>query len=62
MTIAERNIQREVRDNAKKLRDEGKQVKIGYKKLTVDGTVWRWDRKEKALKKLKNKESKNGTK
>lgn len=44
MTALERKIQKEVRDKCKELREQGKNVKIGFKKLTVNGEVWKWDR------------------
>lgn len=50
MTIYRKKYLRKIKDEAEQLTDEGKHVKISYEKLTGDGSVWRWDRVEKAIK------------
>lgn len=49
LTVRERNIQKEISAKAKEERDKGKKVKIGYGKLIIDGTAWKWNEKEKKL-------------
>lgn len=41
-TIIEREKNREIRNFAKMERNKGKNVKIGYNKVTVQGNVWKW--------------------
>nr|CAI5843809.1 unnamed protein product [Callosobruchus analis] len=38
----ERSIQKCVRTKGKELKEEGKDVKIGYRKLIIDGETWVW--------------------
>lgn len=44
LTKKEQLKQKQIRITAAEQRKEGKTVKIGYNKLTIDGTDWRWDR------------------
>lgn len=43
LTYIERKKKIEIKKRAKELSAEGKNVKIGYNKLTVDGQEWRWN-------------------
>lgn len=43
LTVKEREIQREIHEMAKEERNKGKRVKVGYKKLIVNGREWKWD-------------------
>lgn len=49
LTAKEREVQKVIRDKAKEQRREGKEVKPGYQKLEIDGTLWIWDNKVKQL-------------
>lgn len=40
MTGMERRIQKEIRDEGKQMK-EGKNVKMGYKKLIIDDKIWK---------------------
>lgn len=61
LSINERKIQKEIREKGKELRKEGKTVKIGLNKLTVDGSIWKWDRNNRDIREQReNILSKNG--
>lgn len=49
---------------AQTFKREGKIIKIGYKKLQVQGIWWYWDKKKRKINKVKKlteiKESRNG--
>lgn len=51
LTEKELEIQREIRKIAKEEKQKGKQTKIGYKKLIINGITLKWDEKEDKLKK-----------
>lgn len=50
-TKEERRIQKELRKFAKSEKEKGKETKIGYNKVTINGEEWRWDQiREKLIK------------
>lgn len=49
LTQGEKEKMKALRELAKDMRNEGRTVKIGYNKITVDGTEWRWNYKEKKI-------------
>ncbi|KAK9727415.1 hypothetical protein QE152_g19188 [Popillia japonica] len=51
----EKEKQKQIREMALKEKREGKMVKIGYNKITVDGEEWRWNRNEEKLDKIETK-------
>lgn len=51
LTKREMNINKEIRSLAKKEKDSGKKVKIGYRKLTINDEVWRWNKSKEKLEK-----------
>jgi hypothetical protein len=42
----ERETQKKLRELARKERDRGKRVKIGYRKIQINGEWFRWERGE----------------
>lgn len=54
MTKEEREVQRKMRESAKRKREEGKKVKIGYRKITVEGKVYIWNEEEEELREKEN--------
>lgn len=48
-TREERDIQRAIARKAKELKERNQNVKIGFKKLEVDGVKYRWSEREKKL-------------
>lgn len=60
LTTKEKEKQKHIREYARKERLEGKIVKTGYNKVTVNGTVWYWNKDTESLEKLENNFSKNG--
>lgn len=55
LTKKEKEKQKQIREMALKEKREGKMVKIGYNKITVDGEEWRWNRNEEKLDKIETK-------
>lgn len=53
MTRIEREKMKEIRKIAKQEKEKGKQVKIGYNKIEIDGIVWRWNNMREKLEKEK---------
>jgi hypothetical protein len=51
LTNEEREIQKKSRDVAREERDRGKRVKIGYRKIHINGEWFIWDEREEKLKK-----------
>lgn len=49
MTKKEREKSKEIRKIAKNERDKGKNVKIGYNKINVDGKEWKWNKDTERL-------------
>ena len=54
LTKTERKIQNKIKEEATKERNKGKMVRMGYKKLTVDGRNFKWNEEEGRLKKAEN--------
>ncbi|KAJ3646455.1 hypothetical protein Zmor_024043 [Zophobas morio] len=54
LTKTERKIQNKIKEEATKERNKGKVVRMGYKKLTVDGRNFKWNEEEGRLKKAEN--------
>jgi hypothetical protein len=50
LTNEEREIQKKLREVAREARDKGKWVKIGYRKIQINGGWLRWEREEKLKK------------
>lgn len=50
MTVEERKIQSEIRAIAKKERENGKRVTVGYQKAIIEGVRFRWNKKEGKMK------------
>lgn len=57
LTENERRKQKQIREIARDQKSKGKEVKIGYNKIIIDGEEWRWD---SDLEELKKVFSKNG--
>lgn len=49
LTVKEREEQKKIRDIAKQEREKGKNVQIGFNRLTVDGVRWKWNRNKGVL-------------
>lgn len=49
LTINERKMQEEIKKKAQEARDEGKVVERGFRKLTIDGRIWKWNKAEGKL-------------
>lgn len=45
LTLSKRQMQKVIREKPIQWKLEGKTVKMGFKKLTVDGETWRWEHK-----------------
>lgn len=43
MTFSEREAQRAIRGRVEEEKKQGKTVKVGFKKLIVDGKIWKWN-------------------
>ena len=54
MDKAERIIQATIRRKAKEERDSGKEVKIKFQKMIVNGVVWKWSKEKNDLTQTKN--------
>lgn len=54
MTKEEREVQRKMRERARRKREEGKKVKIGYRKITVKEKVYIWNKEEEELREKEN--------
>jgi hypothetical protein len=52
LTKEEREIQKKLRELAREERNRGKRVKIGYRKIQINGEWFRWDEREEKLKKI----------
>lgn len=55
LTRAEKEMRKEIRVRAQEEKSKGKEVKIGYRKITVDGQEWRWNRDRETLEKTRSK-------
>jgi hypothetical protein len=52
LTKEERETQKKLRELAREERDRGKRVKIGYRKIQINGDWFRWDKIQEKLKKI----------
>lgn len=59
MTKKEREKQKEIRMFAKLENQKGKEVKMGYNKVSVNGQEWRWDKETNRMKILEKIHPKN---
>lgn len=62
LTEHERNIQRKIRNRADKERDDGKTVRMGFKRMIIDGEKWVWNGKTQDLVRESEEVTKNGEK
>lgn len=53
-TEQERKIQKHIQEVANEYKKEGKEIKIGYQKVRIDGKMWFWDKKTNKLTDEKN--------
>jgi hypothetical protein len=51
-TKEERETQKKLRELAREERDRGKRVKIGYRKIHINGEWFRWNEREEKLKNI----------
>jgi hypothetical protein len=51
LTNEERKTQKELKEVAREEIDKGKSVKIGYRKIQINGEWFIWDEREEKLKK-----------
>lgn len=58
LTVREQKIQKYIREEAKKQREIGKRVKVGYRRLKVGNEEWVWSDKDDKL--VKEGEKKGG--
>ncbi|KAH0813990.1 hypothetical protein GEV33_008801 [Tenebrio molitor] len=49
LTLTEREIQKNIRDFAKKERTNGATVRVKYQGVEIDGRSWKWNKKEQKL-------------
>lgn len=49
LTVEERKIQAQIRAIAKREKEKGKKVKVGYKKITINGEEYDWNQKENGV-------------
>ncbi|KAH0815248.1 hypothetical protein GEV33_007543 [Tenebrio molitor] len=52
LTKEERETQKKLRELVRAERDRGKRVKIGYRKIQINGDWFRWDKRQEKLKKV----------
>lgn len=55
MTAKEREIQKSIRDIARNEKAQGKNTKVMFQKLEINGVVMKWDKKENILKPIDTK-------
>lgn len=53
MSKEEREIQGKIRKKAKEEKESGKNVKIGFQKIIINGEEWRWNKNEEHFEKIK---------
>lgn len=53
-TKEEREVQRKLRERAGREREEGRKVKVGYRKIIVEGKVYIWNDEEEELREKEN--------
>jgi hypothetical protein len=49
LTKQEREIQKKLRTIVKEEKREGKEMKVEYKKITIEGVQWRWNEERGSL-------------
>jgi hypothetical protein len=49
LRIQEREMQKKLRTITKEGKREGKEVKVGYRKITIEGVQWRWNEERVSL-------------
>lgn len=54
MTKEEREVQRRLKERARKEREGGKKVKVGYRKMYIEGELYVWNEEGKEIRKRKN--------
>lgn len=59
LTQEEMKVQQEIQKIAKAEKSKGKNTRIGYQKLIIDGTIWKWNKEKHELEKIKQDTSKN---
>lgn len=59
LTHEERDVQAKIRTRAKEEKANGNQVKVGYKKMVVNGTKWVWGKDKSELRKEEDSTIKN---
>ncbi|KAH0808723.1 hypothetical protein GEV33_014068 [Tenebrio molitor] len=52
LTKEKRQTQKKLRELAREERDRGKRVKIGYRKIQINGEWFRWDERQEKLEKI----------
>ncbi|KAK4885816.1 hypothetical protein RN001_002087 [Aquatica leii] len=53
LTKKEREKQNQLRKKAAEEKKHGKNVKLGYNKITIDGVVWKWNKDKEILEEIK---------
>ncbi|KAK4882617.1 hypothetical protein RN001_005936 [Aquatica leii] len=53
LTKKEREKQNQLREKAAEEKKHGKNVKLGYNKITIDGVVWKWNKNKEILEEIK---------
>lgn len=54
MSQEERDVQRKLRERARSEREKGKSVKVGYRKLNIDGKLYIWNEEAREVREKKN--------
>lgn len=54
MTKEEREVQRRLKERARKERERGKKVKVGYRKMYIESELYVWNEEGKEIRKRKN--------
>lgn len=49
LTIEERGVQKQIRDKAREQKATGKEVRVRYRKLLINGKTFKWDEKRREL-------------
>lgn len=54
MTKEEREVQRRLKERARKEREGGKKVKVGYRKMYIESELYVWNKEGEEIRKRKN--------
>lgn len=54
MTKEEREVQRRLKERARKEREGGKKVKVGYRKMYIESELYVWNEEGEEIRKRKN--------